>query len=116
MSKDAVKATDLKRSLLEERKRFASWDNGRRNKVDIVVEAINRNEENANLDKLQDTVVEVANEREHLKELEGSAVKMLRIHYLNLSRTDNEKKDYLERRKRALSKIKRYEEKHHVRL
>lgn len=116
MSKNAVKTTDLKRSLLEERKRFATWDNGRRNKVDIVVEAINRNKENANLDKLQDTVVEVANERENLKELESSAVKMLRIHYLNLGRTDNEKKDYLERRKRALSKIKRYEEKHHGNL
>lgn len=41
---------------------------------------------------------------------------MLRIHYLNLGRTDNEKKDYLERRKRTLAKIKRYEEKHHVKL
>jgi len=102
--------------LLEERKRFASWDNGRRNKVDIVVEAINRNEKNANLNKLQETVGEVANERGHLKELEDSAVKMLRIHYLNPGRTKDEKKDYLERRKRALEKIKCYEEKHHVKL
>lgn len=113
MSKDTVKTTDLKRSLLEERKRFASWDNGRRNKVNIVVEAINRNKGNANLDKLQETVVEVANEREHLKELESSAVKMLRIHYLNLGRT---KDDYLERRKRALEKMKCYEEEHNVKL
>jgi len=45
------------------------------------------------------TVECVANEREDLKELESSAVKMLRIHYMNLGRTKDEKKNYLEKRK-----------------
>lgn len=105
---DLVKTNDLKDSLLNEKNQFATWDNERRNKVDIVMEAIHRNKDDANLKDLQNSVVEVANEHEHLKELKSSAVKMLRIHYLNLERTNDEKSEYLERRKRALEKIENY--------
>lgn len=112
----SVKSTELRNSLLHERRGFAPWDNGRRNKVDIVIEAINKSKDDADLDTLQDTVIEVANAKKEFKELEDSAVKMLRIHYLRLKRTPEQKQDYNERRRKALQKIKRYEQEYNLKL
>lgn len=105
-----VKTQELVRILLEERVRFAPWDDCRRTKVDIILEAIKRNKKNASLNDLEKSVAKVAHEKEELKELKDTAIKLLRIHYLSLSRTDDEQEDYIARRERALQKIKEYEE------
>lgn len=109
-----VKMNDLKKSLLNEKSQFASWDNGRRNKVEIVIKAINKNKDYANLSDLQKTVTEITSTSTDLQELQESAIKMLRIHYLKLGRTPEEQTEYLKRRQNALEKIKNYEKEHTI--
>lgn len=111
-----VKTEDLRKSLLNERDNFAPWDNGRRKKVDIVLETISMNEKDAELNVLQESIPKITNRKKDYRELEDSAVKMLRIHYLRLGRTDKEKNEYQRRRQRAMQKIEEYEKKHNINL
>lgn len=114
--KNIVKTEDLKENLLEEKESFAPWDDGRRTKVDIVLESIERNEKDASLSTLQETIFQIIIENRNLEELKDSAVKMLRIHYLRLARTDAEKKEYAMRKEMALKKLERYTKEHNINL
>lgn len=105
-----VKTKDLERDLYDLRVSFLDWDDQRRNKVDVVLKSLNHNSTYVDLEKTMQQMTLVAKSNEYYKQLEPAAMKMLKLHYAELSRSEQKKAADNQRRMRALQKIKQFEE------
>lgn len=98
-----VKTKKLVRDLLQLRESFADWDNGRRRKVDLVLNAIDKNQKYIDYEQTAKRLNNTASNDELLP----ASMKMLRLHYLDLSMTISEKAKAYRRTVRARKKLRR---------
>ena len=98
----------LKASLMQERAGFAHWDNWRRLKIDLILEAIDSCPPRSDMLTLEAKITELAENSESLSEIKDSSIKIMRIHYLAITRTPDELRDYNERRSNAIKKLEEY--------
>jgi len=106
---ETVKTKELIKSLVDERVIFAPWDEWRCSQVDIILEAIKRNEKDAKLEDIHKTVTDICPKRNKLYELKKIAVKLLKIHFhlqiLELAATSDVTIEDIKSQYRKLAKI-----------
>lgn len=102
-----VKTKTLQKDLLQLRRSFANWDNERRRKVDLVLEALEPEGKYVDIDRVKHRLDVVAEGDELLP----AAQKMINLHYLDLSMTVTNRVRIYRRRlraKRKLNKVNRW--------
>lgn len=103
VKKNKVKTKKLVKDLHQLRSSFADWDDQRRKKVDLVLNAIDNKQKYIDYEQTKSRLVETAKGEELLP----AALKMLNLHYLDLSMTIREKYKMWRRTMKARKKLRR---------
>lgn len=101
---------DLVNDLKELRESFLKWDNQRRLKVDIILKSLDQ-QQTVNLERSLTNIDLLAQKDYRYHELAPAAKKMLKIHYLELARSDDKIESDHQRRERARLKLEHFKNK-----
>lgn len=108
MATKTVLTTDLITDLKKLRASFLDWDNQRRLKVDIVIEALDTKQQTVDLERVLKAIDCLSQNNEYYRQLAPAAKKMLVLYYRELARNEDKVKSDNERNARAKLKIETF--------
>lgn len=104
-----VKVSELEKDLIELKESFMMWDDQRRNKVDMVLKSLDKHEEYVNEEAVLKRLAIISQDNQYYTELEPAARKLFKLHFLELSRSNEKKEADSQRRQRAEKKLEQFQ-------